>query len=885
MTESPTLNASETPSLSLLKHGKEEESFGTESVDLVGSGSSFLPSLQRFWKYLRDPRNKVTIMFWVTIIVGFAHLGIKIADLVLLCTLGTKELPGLSAWKVFLSINLGFLVQSLTSVLGRRYLHTWGKYVYRSGKRREVESDDRHHGDTENLLKKEAEPVEKDKMTLVHRITFCLHVATSGFILITSVVFLGNSSSAVLSKTNYTVASAVVIGFQATDCALAVLYFIVIIIYLSLPFVMVAQALTIIVSILNVLMSILCIWANQTSRYISNINQLTAAQVDQMKYIMRHVRAFPYFGVILAASSGVGITAGVTIDATNRLSDTGALISMIYIVFNSVSFVINVVYLSLSSRNVRLFQDHSIHYRDIMISDPLISFVGMMLNVCGVIAMLKVRERPKSTFVVEEYDLSKLSENQLKVWIKLIDVYNKRGYSNPDSASGAEAISLLQAYTQCPMAHMNCRVLRVYDVGAKAYEKIKAWERLDQSDALDDDQASLLPESKANYIDSSAQENAQGLSKNAAKRARLKAAKKAAKKNGGNPNINSASTIHDELQKSPEEIKRDTQFRNDLIATEALVLLTCIEDFNLLSPILGSKFGKFVDRLVGARSPFRLTCIRMGLLATHWPFRQSLLFTAPTKRPNARSAAVCRAIGEYNRKLPHSKRCTMILNPTVSHRGQEYSIKPSGWAAVPLPPSHVVDLRPYQGNTLQEYLKKIKYRDQSKNFVRAKGEVIETKDFTEENCQTAINLWWNIASKRVADGNTSVLANPTVAFLQGIGTVANEKGYRSLLFLKVDDEIIASAVLFRLGDTITSDLQGLDHEQGRKYNAYFVMMQETIAIALKSGIKFVDFGPTTSQPKMAIGCKEVELYGGVYARPPLSWCVSMFSSEVHVDEG
>ena len=37
------------------------------------------------------------------------------------------------------------------------------------------------------------------------------------------------------------------------------------------------------------------------------------------------------------------------------------------------------------------------------------------------------------------------------------------------------------------------------------------------------------------------------------------------------------------------------------------------------------------------------------------------------------------------------------------------------------------------------------------------------------------------------------------------------KKYRSLLFLKVDNQIIASCVIFRLGDTMTSDIQGLDH--------------------------------------------------------------------------
>ena len=76
---------------------------------------------------------------------------------------------------------------------------------------------------------------------------------------------------------------------------------------------------------------------------------------------------------------------------------------------------------------------------------------------------------------------------------------------------------------------------------------------------------------------------------------------------------------------------------------------------------------------------------------------------------------------------------------------------------------------------------------------------------------------------------------------------------RSLLFLKVDDQIIASCVIFRLGDTMTSDIQGLDHAISKQYKAYFVMMQEVIKIGLREGVKFIDFGPTTEDAKVTIG--------------------------------
>lgn len=126
-----------------------------------------------------------------------------------------------------------------------------------------------------------------------------------------------------------------------------------------------------------------------------------------------------------------------------------------------------------------------------------------------------------------------------------------------------------------------------------------------------------------------------------------------------------------------------------------------------------------------------------------------------------------------------------------------------------------------------------------------------------------MNLWRNIAKNRTSNGNTSVLIDPNEKFMETIGTEANLSSQRTLLFLKVDNEVIASCILFRLGDTITSDLQGLHEEKARPMKAYFVMMQEVITIALREGKSFVDFGPTTEKPKVDIGCQKVPLTGAL----------------------
>lgn len=368
-------------------------------------------------------------------------------------------------------------------------------------------------------------------------------------------------------------------------------------------------------------------------------------------------------------------------------------------------------------------------------------------------------------------------------------------------------------------------------------------------------------------------------SKNALKRAEKKAAKKA-QRQGKRISVHEALLNPEDRQKTQEALEHEKHFQATLMATEALILLTYVENYDLVSNLDSSKwYWRLVQRMLGSQSSLKFLCVRMGLLASHWPFREAIFYTAPAKKPKARTAAVLRAVGDWNKTLSRGERCTMLLCPMVAHQGLESVFNPSGWQTVSVPPSHVVDLRKFQGFALKDYLKAIKYRNQAVAFNKAKGEVIETTDFSEENCTLMMNLWHNIASKRTSEGHTAVLVDPSVSFVRSLGSVKHD-GLRTLLMLKVDGCCIASCVLFRLGDTLTSDLQGLDHELGRHYNAYFVMMQETIAIALREGIKYVDFGPTTSKPKLDIGAKEVHLVGGISSRAPLNWCISAFASNV-----
>ncbi|CCA67334.1 hypothetical protein PIIN_01165 [Serendipita indica DSM 11827] len=507
--------------------------------------------------------------------------------------------------------------------------------------------------------------------------------------------------------------------------------------------------------------------------------------------------------------------------------------------------------------------------------DPILTGCALLLFGVNFWATHYLQEPPPSTLAVEPIDLNDLSAVQREAFAKLI---NKHGKNIPDAPGGQEAMSLMHAYQNANMPGMKCIVLRVYKPSKVpdkstilsnmavnySYEDDWAWRNLDMEQMAIRHRSVIIPE-----IKEPEQPAPPKLSKKQQKK--IAKAKAEAQANGG-PTM-PLSPIN-----SPEELQAELEFAQKLESTEALVMMSQIPDYDLTGTIPGI-FGRILRRTLGADSYFKPLCVRLGLLAFHWPFRQATFYTAATKRPVARSAAVLRAVAEWNDHRPRSERCTILLDPTYQHGDAERAIVPSGWQPSPLPPSHVIDLRPYKGKTLPEYLKAIKYRDQEAAFKKAHGEVLESTEFTETQCEEVMRLWRQIAQKRTGEGQTAVLAEPDENMLMELG--GGNKGDRSLLFLRADGKTIASCVLFRLGDTITSDLQGLDYELARPLKAYFVMMQHTIAIALKEGKSFVDFGPTTSKPKIDIGCTSVGITGAMYAVSPfLRSMIGLFANKV-----
>ena len=606
-----------------------------------------------------------------------------------------------------------------------------------------------------------------------------------------------------------------------------------------------------------------------------------------------------YTAAFLVCGSTIGCCLAVVINEANRLSD---IISKVAFFMDCYLAVVALLCLVLfgNSLTLKVKSDTGFH---VATGIPVIFACGFGLCIMIIMCSNYVRLRLPPSLEVEVLDLKALTSSQKSAYAKMI-TYNKK--SNP-GVSGEAILLLMEAYSATELHGMTCKVLRVYSPVPQpqslSYKKLRFHSgkgtphstnhlkerqsssktivnpklKRDRKRAAADDVGSLglnssLYEEKDMYQPSRAWEaldlqktvfdeesvfdlnTIEAVPKPLSKNQRKKLAKKA--KDG-------VSDYPLELP-TEKDIKERTKFHTDLMATEALVLLTSVDEYDLTAALKG-KTGQLLGAHFGKESRSKLLCIRFGLLGFHWPFVRSTFYCSNSKHPVARSAAVMYAISRWNKKRPKAERCTILLDPTYKNAVPEQAIQFGGWYRVKLPASHIIDLRRHKSKSIHEFFKAIKYRNQDGAFRQAGGVTVEERSFTRENCDLAISLWQNIAKNRTDNGNTSVLIAPTSAFVQTLGSEVNESSHRTLLFLKVHGEVVASCILFRLGDTITSDLQGLHQEHARPLKAYFVMMQEVITIALREGKSFVDFGPTTEKPKVDIGCQSVPLTGALRA--------------------
>lgn len=668
------------------------------------------------------------------------------------------------------------------------------------------------------------------------------------------------------------------------------------------------------------LMFITCLTQLFLGLIVLNIGNTTSINNDIGKHLNeKALRYFSNTGALNMTAGLFGISLCLIITENNRLSEV--IKRFIYFIdaYSAIVIILTTVAFGLSVKELTLTDAKT---EDLMVIICCLLGCSSILGIITIVSSRYFRKRQPPVFEVETLDLNLLSPKMKQAYASMIDRNSKFN----SGVSGKAALDLMESYCNSPMDDMSCTVLRVFrpsesknksrqsnqssenqnsnqnqrnrynnrnnfdldannnndeddihnnnennnhhkhkkhsyesvgeqDHGKKHHTYETNFENCSVWDTLDEEKSIFTNDANWGSDQSTVIEmkSVTPMSKTKLKRM----AKKAEKKKQA-----------EELLALMEKNARENEELNELLeSTEALVLLTSIENFDLTSTlrVKFGRFGQFLSDTFGKNSNSQLLCVRFGLLGFQWPFKRSTFYCSKTKKPYGRSAAVLFAISKWNSKRPPNEKCTLLLDPIYKSNITSTIINFGGWIEIHVPSSHIIDLRPYKGKSLNEYLTSIKYRPQNRQFDLANGKVIEHFDFNSEDCNTIIKMWMNIANMRISSGQTSTLSKPDAFFIQRLGKFGNENKDRSLLFLKVDDEIVASCVLFRLGDTITSDIQGLNHEISRKYKAYFVMMQEVIKIALAEGRSFVDFGPTTEKPKLDIGCQNVPLVGAMTA--------------------
>lgn len=271
---------------------------------------------------------------------------------------------------------------------------------------------------------------------------------------------------------------------------------------------------------------------------------------------------------------------------------------------------------------------------------------------------------------------------------------------------------------------------------------------------------------------------------------------------------------------------------------------------------------------------------------------------------------IMRATSEFNYKEAAGLRCSVLMLPSMETTLESRTYNQAGYFGVGVGPTMICDLRPFKGKPYSHFthtLKKGNRRNHEKYFEDKGGKIYVEEDFQAYSPNYGHEMfaaWSNIADSRRAKGEVPTLIKPTPSFFNSINTQL-DKTFRSALImalpesashqirnkptrtesnyeLSVDREeevdveqqeangkkIAGSAVLFQFPESglLTSDIQGLDYSISRDTRAYFGVLQRTIRFAHAKGYRFVDFGPTTMEPKVDAGCKLVHCLTGYHTR-------------------
>lgn len=275
---------------------------------------------------------------------------------------------------------------------------------------------------------------------------------------ISTIVLVADISDIYLTQNHYFQPKMVaIVCLTAVDAGVNCVFFMVVILYSFLSFSMLSQTILIMTGFFEIFVAVVCTFINS---FYHVTQQQTVNDEALLDLVLSRAKSFPYFSLVIVSVGASGVFYGATINPYNRLSPAVETAGSIIIGAKLVSEAVCIAYFGLSLSNIAVLSVNSHAFKDILVADPILAFCGILLNAIGIFSLFRLRQRPRTKFKVEEYDLSGLQKHEVTAWASLIDRYS---HLVPGSPSGKEALSLMEAYALSPMKNLHCKVLRVFD--------------------------------------------------------------------------------------------------------------------------------------------------------------------------------------------------------------------------------------------------------------------------------------------------------------------------------------------------------------------------------------------------------------------------------------
>jgi len=275
----------------------------------------------------------------------------------------------------------------------------------------------------------------------------------------------------------------------------------------------------------------------------------------------------------------------------------------------------------------------------------------------------------------------------------------------------------------------------------------------------------------------------------------------------------------------------------------------------------------------------------------------------------ARYALLLQVLTEWNVSRRVDERVDLLFHATPTSSVSAAATRRVHMLPISVPPSYIADMRPWSGAKWSAYtasLRKEGKRVREAPFEKAGG----TAEFTSDASMaaTAVEMWTAVAKKQAETGGSHpTLLQPSEGWLQKLlepltdGNKSESSSASSpsnslaqILQLRLPQGLAATSVVCQFGRyLLTSDVAGFDYpllaeverDEGHKVALYSNKLANVLRRAIAQGVQFVDFGPTTGEPKRQLGCQTVPLYGAaICAQVHLLWLARAAASVVAINQ-